>query len=242
MNIENFKNAAESGVELTSAHKEIDFDKLIESEKMEVSDTPDNNDFNPDKLIDREAVDNTNEEKCHESDSSDEPNTERISDVDEGELHSSREKRIEMAKRSKGAWSGEPGNSELTPNDAKAKATMEKYGETSIRYKDGVPDFSPFSLETVTIDITPDIEDNRKRAYKAVADKWNSIAKEGKTNWRPRDVAKWKKAKNLDMHECSDMKTVQFVPAEIHQAAKHTGGRHEAKCKENAHNVGGFDE
>ena len=116
---------------------------------------------------------------------------------------------------------------------------MSRFGESKVKYDNGVVDFSPFSRETVSINITPDIEINRSNAYKAVADKWNEQAKDGRMDWTRRDVADWKQSENLEFHECSDMKTCQFVPADIHQACKHTGGRYEAKCKEML--GGGFD-
>ena len=46
-----------------------------------------------------------------------------------------------------------------------------------------------------------------------------------------RVTSEWKTVNKLDLHECNDLKTVQFVPAKIHEAAHHIGGRYEAKCK-----------
>ena len=154
--------------------------------------------------------------------------TKKLSDVDESELYSSRETCISQAQLSDGVWSGEPGNSELTPNDPDVIDTMSRFGESKVKYDNGVVDFSPFSRETVSINITSDIETNRSNAYKAVADKWNKQAKDGRTDWTRRDVADWKQSENL-------------VPADIHQACKHTGGRYEAKCKEMLEDGGGFD-
>ena len=139
--------------------------------------------FDPDKLI--EPVDQFDGLDIEQIDV-DEPNsseTKRLSDVDESELYSSRETRISQAQFSDGVWSGEPGNSELTPNDPDVIDTMSQFGESKVKYDNGVVDFSPFSKETVSINITPDIETNRSNAYKAVADKWNKQAKDGRTDW-----------------------------------------------------------
>ena len=69
---------------------------------------------------------------------------------------------------------------------------MSEFGETSVRYTDGVVDLSPFSKETVLIvKMTPDRAENRANAYKAVANKWNEEAKDGRTDWTHSDVRKW---------------------------------------------------
>lgn len=219
----------------------FDPDKLIETENPASNFEQNDEEIDPDKLI--EPVDQFDGLDIEQIDV-DEPNsseTKRLSDVDESELYSSRETRISQAQFSDGVWSGEPGNSELTPNDPDVIDTMSQFGESKVKYDNGVVDFSPFSKETVSINITPDIETNRSNAYKAVADKWNKQAKDGRTDWTRRDVADWKQSENLEFHECSDMKTCQFVPADIHQACKHTGGRYEAKCKEMLEDGGGFD-
>lgn len=219
----------------------FDPDKLIETENPASNFEQNDEEIDPDKLI--EPVDQFDGLDIEQIDV-DEPNSsemKRLSDVDESELYSSRETRISQAQLSDGIWSGEPGNSELTPNDPDVIDTMSRFGESKVKYDNGVVDFSPFSRETVSINITPDIETNRSNAYKAVADKWNEQAKDGRTDWTRRDVADWKQSENLEFHECSDMKTCQFVPADIHQACKHTGGRYEAKCKEMLEDGGGFD-
>ena len=221
----------------------IDPDKLVEisapNEDIELV----HDEIDPDKLI--EPMDQFDGPDVKQTILEDSDNVEprRVSDVDEAELYSSREERLGLARRSDGEWSGEPGNSELTPSDESARKTMTEFGETCVRYNDGVVDFSPFSMETIRIDkMTPDRAENRANAYKAVANKWNKEAKDVRTDWTQSDVRKWKESENLAFHECSDLKTVQFVPMNIHDACKHTGGCYEAKCRDGLANGGGFDD
>ena len=223
--------------------QEIDPDKLVETSSPETIIGQDHVEINPDKLI--EPMDQFDGVGIEQTDLDDSEAIEAkgVSDIDEPELFSARATRIDLAKRSDGEWSGEVGDSELTPNDEGVRETMAEFGETTVGYKDGVVDFSPFSRETVQVDeMTPDIVTNRANAYRAVAEKWNKEAKDGRTNWAQTDVREWKQNENLTFHECSDLKTIQFVPANIHEACKHTGGRYEAKCRDMLANGGGFDD
>lgn len=155
-------------------------------------------------------------------------------------LYTSREDRINQAKGTDGIWSGEPGNSRVRPNleTADGRAAYEKlaeYGQKDIRFRDGVVDFIKVSVESVTIDkMTSDITKNRGEALKALAEKWNSEghAQEDGSKWTPDAVGKWARANKLEFHECSDMKTCQFVPAEIHAYFKHYGGRAECRIRD----------
>lgn len=221
----------------------IDPDKLVEISTPNENADLEHDEIDPDKLI--EPMERFDGADVEQTDIEDLGKTEvrRASDADEIELYSSREERLDLARRSDGEWSGEPGNSELTPSDESVRETMSEFGETSVRYTDGVVDLSPFSKETVLIDkMTPDRAENRANAYKAVANKWNEEAKDGRTDWTQSDVRKWKESENLAFHECSDLKTVQFVPMNIHDACKHIGGRYEAKCRDGLANGGGFDD
>lgn len=161
-------------------------------------------------------------------------------------FHTSREDRISWAETSDGDWSGEPGNSEFTPTDKTESGlavtdTLNKNGVKGIEFKDGVPDFSPLAVETVSIDMTSDRTENYARAYSALAEKWNAECKDGRTDWTARDAKDWKVANHLSPHECNDMKTVMFVPMDVHDFVKHWGGVAECKARDNALG-GGFDE
>lgn len=147
--------------------------------------------------------------------------------------YSSYEERIKQCDKSKGEWTGEIGESKLKPENAEAKAELAKCGKDGIEYKDGIPDFSPFAKDSVEIDyMTADRTENYKQAYKKFAEKWNADEFEGRTNWDSRSVQQYKKEHHLDMHECSDLKTCQLVPHDIHMSAKHVGGRCECSIRD----------
>lgn len=208
----------------------IDPDRLIERVDGNAAHRPSAEDFDPDRLISPE-------------DAFDGDDVKPSGEVDEAELYSAKQDRLDIACRSKGEWSGEKGNSEFTPANDEARETIKEFDRETVGYKDGVVDFSPFAKETVSIEnMTSDIVTNRTEAYRALSKKWNAEAKDGRTDWSSRDVADWKSENNLEFHECSDLKTCQFVPAEIHQACKHAGGRYEARCREAMNAEGGFDE
>lgn len=160
------------------------------------------------------------------------------------ELYSSPEKRLAQAKGSDGEWLGEAGKSEFVPNDAEVRELMKERGVDSIRYDEHCePDFSPVSEGTVEIDNMTwrrkGPGGNYEQAFEKLAEKWNEIAKDGKTDWNARDVDKWRQDNNLTPHERMDRKTVDFVPTPIHLACKHFGGCIESKLKAN---IGGkFD-
>lgn len=245
MELSKFSDTSNSEQKLSNELRSegIDPDKLVEISAPKENVDPAHDEIDPDKLI--EPMDQFDGTDVEQTDLDDSGNMEvkKVSDVDEAELYSSREERLGLARRSDGEWSGEPGNSELTPSDESVRETMSEFGETCVKYSDGVVDFSPFSMETVHIDkMTPDRAENRANAYKAVANKWNEEAKDGRADWTQSDVRKWKESENLAFHECSDLKTVQFVPMNIHDACKHTGGCYEAKCRDGLANGGGFDD
>ena len=163
------------------------------------------------------------------------------------------EDRLDHAKHSKGTWSGEPGKSEFTPDDSKARAALEKKGENSISYNEnGEPDFHSVSEGTVEIDNMTEnrlsyIDDNGVRhignydqADIKMKEKWNAECKDGRNDWTTKDVEKWVSDNNLTRHECLDKKTVEYVDSDLHKECKHYGGCSE--CKERDKVIGGeFD-
>ena len=161
-------------------------------------------------------------------------------------LYTTREDRVKFAEHSDGEWSGEPGNSNFSPTDKTeegrlASRILRKNDMDGIEFKDGIPDFSPLAVEVVSIDMTSDITENYKNAYGALRDRWNAEAKDGRTDWTKREVMEWKQDNHLSPHECSDMKTVMFIPTDVHDMVKHYGGRAECKARDEA--MGGvFDE
>lgn len=162
-------------------------------------------------------------------------------------LYTSLENRVNEAGKSDGTWSGDVGNSNFTPSDLTdegiaAKNKLSEFGLDGIEFKNGVPDFSKLALETVEINMTGDRMTNYPQAYKAVASKWNNENKDERSDWTAREVKEWKQANDLSPHECSDMKTIQFVPASVHSFVKHYGGVAECKARDNILNGDEFDE
>lgn len=102
----------------------------------------------------------------------------------------------------KGAWAGEKGNSVFTPNG----------GGSPVRYTDGYPDFSPYSQQTVRIDMsqTGNRAADFRNADEAVRRQLND------PNWQRPD--------NMTWHHVEDGTTMQLVPSNVHDAAQHTGG------------------
>lgn len=131
-------------------------------------------------------------------------------------------------------WDGPVGDSKCMPNletkqGGEVAEALKSFGQDGVEYRNGVVDFSKCSVETVAIaDMRDSLPHNYKQAIEAVAARWNNEAKDEKTDWTPEDVKAWKAENHLEFHECSDMKTCQFVPGVIHQAFRHSGGR--AEC------------
>jgi len=163
--------------------------------------------------------------------------------------YTSLEFREKVALSTHGEWDSSPGNSLCRPDATTeggraAKEELGRVGVEGIEYRDYIPDFAPVARETVTIDtMTSDIKTNRRQAYKALADRWSAEGRPDKggnpkTDWTSRNVDEWKKENDLAFHECSDMKTCQFVPWAIHVHFKHYGGRAECAAKEKLEGAG----
>lgn len=165
-------------------------------------------------------------------------------------LYSTPEQRKEIAGRTGEEYArfeGELGNSRCYPNLDTEKGRLvgkklAEFGQKYIEYKNGVVDFSPASKETVTIEgMTADRTQNFRKAVDCIVDKWNAEKSGGRDDWKPSDVKQWKRENNLEFHECSDMKTCQFVAKEIHQAFRHAGGRFECSIRDGVREVSFHD-
>ena len=146
-----------------------------------------------------------------------------------------------------GTFDGERGNSAFHPSNEAALAKMQEYGRDTVDYKDGNPDFSPFTQHDTPygkmdgqVEI-PHMTTNRENptweygrrpngtghdpnydlGNFAQAD--NELSKK-MGNMTPEEVAEYRKNNKLTWHECPDGKTMQLVPAEIHDACRHSGG------------------
>lgn len=131
-----------------------------------------------------------------------------------------------------GHWEGERGNSKWYPESdyipQKSNPEnntwgdiLEKYGIDGVCFVDGEPDFSEISKGTVEIDgFSERREDNFDKADIALAEQ---------RGCSPEEVKKWRKEHGYTWHECRDMKTMQKVPAEVHNNIPHSGGISEIK-------------
>ena len=154
-----------------------------------------------------------------------------------------------------GSFEGERGNSEFYPDDQAALDKMGEYGRDSVEYKDGHPDFSPFTKHDTPygemdgqVEIPHMTADRENPTYEfgrrpagaghdpnydlgnfAQAD--NALA-EKMGNMTPEQVQQFRESNNLTWHECPDGKTMQLVPREIHDACRHSGGVSEMKYRQ----------
>lgn len=158
-------------------------------------------------------------------------------------------------KSERGFWTGERGESKYIPTDIPKNQNLiellKSKGVDGIEYKNGCVDFSKVAELSIKI---PDMTDIRYKAQPngkpgnfgqaliAVAEKWNSVEKDGRTNWTYLDVQKWSRENKLVIHERYDLNTCDFIKKEIHSFFKHSGGVAEYNAKFNIHNNGGFDE
>lgn len=136
---------------------------------------------------------------------------------------------------SDGEWTGERGDSKWIPDsDYVPKKSnpegktwgeiLKDYGVDGIEFKNGEPDFSPFSKGEVEID---DFSENRDDNFDQADEK---LAEQ--RGCTPEEVQKWRKEHGYTWHECSDMKTMQKVSAEVHNNVPHSGGISRAKGAE----------
>lgn len=164
----------------------------------------------------------------------------------EGDYFSTYEERLKQTpaqETNRGKWEGERGESKFITSDEKIKEILLKYGLDGIVYKDGIPDFAECSEATFEID---DMSDNRAKNFQQCdekcAEKWNIEGRDGKTDWTPRDVEKWRKTNGYSWHERNDMKTCDLVPTEINDYFGHLGGVSECKKRDAASEGDEFDE
>lgn len=206
------------------------------SEKAEKSErTESTNSRIPEKLGGNESFADSIPERIEMgSELSNEPFEASIPDKFEAQsLNSTYEQRLDHCPKNGGEWTGKNGESIFKPENAEAKAKLVEFKKDGIEYKNGIPDFSPFAKDSVEIDdMTANRPYNYKQAYEKFAEKWNEQGFEGKTDWDLRSVQQYKKEHNYDMHECSDMRTMQLVPHSIHMEAKHIGGRFECSIRD----------
>lgn len=141
-----------------------------------------------------------------------------------------------------GAWTGERGNSEWTPNreDVPTRYNpnnltwgeiLDKYEIENIPFKDGEPNFSEVSKGTVEIN---DFSDSRRKNFVQADEKLSE-----QRSCAPEEVKNWREQNGYTWHECSDCKTMQKVSSEVHGNVNHHGGISEIKSVNNSNGLGG---
>ncbi len=225
------------------SHKlDFDADKLIGSEakesKSETAKSENTEPVDPDKLIEPSKpaeLDKT--ETCP-------------SEIEPISTHEERLNETPRETNSNGYWEGERGESKFVLTNETLKEDLARHRIDGIEYKDAKPDFSPITDTTVQIEGFSDkryggksdvtVMGNFDKADTKCSEQWNQAMRDGKSNWTPSDVAKWRSEHEYSWHECNDMKTMQLVPSSIHQACRHLGGVGEYKMLNNTN--GGFDD
>jgi hypothetical protein len=128
------------------------------------------------------------------------------------------------------SWDGERGNSLCRFKDSGMQEKLKEKGLEGIEYKNSQIDLSPFAEEQVEIrNMTSDRPKNFKQAYEQLAEQYNAEGRGGRTDWTRREVEADCDERSLIPHECSDMKTIQFVDKYVHEHAPHSGGVFECK-------------
>lgn len=143
-----------------------------------------------------------------------------------------------------GEWCGKAGDSTWLPNEEEIPKRplgnektwgeiLKKYEVDGIEFKDGEPDFTPFSEGTVEIeDFTDDRNANFTQADEKLAEQWTAEGKDGK-EWTAQDIKEYRKENQLSWHERSDMKTLDLTPQEVHGNVPHSGGISALKNSQN---------
>lgn len=144
----------------------------------------------------------------------------------------------------RGKWDGERGNSTFKPSYNYMKETLKEYGVEGIDFVNGEADFSRVADATVKIDNMTSERygrgNNFDQANTKLAEKFNEIQKDGRTDWSAEKVEDYRISNKMSWHERCDCKTMDLVPTKIHEYFKHSGGVAECKARDG---IGGrFDE
>lgn len=121
-----------------------------------------------------------------------------------------------------GKWDGKPGNSKWRPEPGSdTDKALKKYGQDGINYKNGKPDYSPFTKsgpDGRPVEARIDMQGNHKggggdygQARDAMKDRYGS----------------WSTRKNEDgftWHHNEDTSTMQLVDSKVHGGSSHSGG------------------
>lgn len=143
----------------------------------------------------------------------------------------------------RGEWDGKRGESKFIPFDEEIIDILKQFDLDGIEYKDGIPDFSDVSAQTLEIDnMTENRANNFRQCDERCADEWNKQQRGGRTDWTAEDVYEWRKENGYTWHERNDMKTCDLIPTKINDYFGHLGGVSECRTRNDTNNGGCFDE
>ena len=148
----------------------------------------------------------------------------------------------------RGNWEGQRGESKYVPSEntekgRDVKQLLTEKGVDGIEYKNGEPDFSPMSENTVKIEsMTEDRRKNFQQADIECAEQWNADKRGGRTDWTPVDVRDWRRENEYSWHERCDTETMDLVPTAINDYFRHVGGCSECRIRDSKDKWDGFDE
>ncbi|WP_170846229.1 pre-toxin TG domain-containing protein, partial [Bacillus sp. MUM 13] len=143
--------------------------------------------------------------------------------------YSSYEQRVKTTPVNKGKWSSERAESLfISDKTGEIKKYLDEAGVDGVDYKNGMPDFSPFSKGEIKLEnMTNDRKSNFSTADEELAKKWSTPEQK----WTADDIADWREDNKYTWHELNDLETIQLVPSKINKVFKHLGGVGEYNIK-----------
>ncbi|MCZ8540665.1 T7SS effector LXG polymorphic toxin [Psychrobacillus psychrodurans] len=143
--------------------------------------------------------------------------------------YSSYEQRVKTSPVNKGEWSNERAESLfISDKTGEIKKYLDEAGVDGVEYKNGMPDFSPFSKGEIKLEnMTNDRKSNFSTADEELAKKWSTPEQK----WTAEDIADWREDNKYTWHELNDLETIQLVPSKINSVFKHLGGVGEYNIK-----------
>ena len=143
--------------------------------------------------------------------------------------YSSYEQRVKTTPVNKGQWITERAESHfISDKTGEVKKYLDEAGVDGVEYKNGMPDFSPFSKGEVKLEnMTNDRKTNFSTADEALAEIWSTPDEK----WTAADIADWREDNKYTWHELNDLETIQLVPSKINSVFKHLGGVGEYNIK-----------
>ncbi|MFJ7678594.1 HNH endonuclease [Peribacillus sp. NPDC097198] len=143
--------------------------------------------------------------------------------------YSSYEQRVKTTPINKGEWSNERAESLfISDKTGEIKKYLDEAGVDGVDYKNGMPDFSPFSKGEIKLEnMTNDRKSNFSTADEELAKKWSTPDQK----WTAEDIADWREDNKYTWHELNDLETIQLVPSKINSVFKHLGGVGEYNIK-----------